>query len=383
MKKLIYILAVFFTVASCVYPFEIETGLSDGRLVVVGDIVLGEKSTFSVTVLQSLVGSGKTDNPSADVSVESSSGIRYQGVSSGSGSYVVDLTSADKSQEYRLCLKVRYDSGTRNYTSEWLSAAGQSSIDDLYYYIDGLDGSMCFAADLSSGGSCRYYDISYQETWEYCSDIYTQLYYVPFSPGGSPDGVIEHYLNGENIYYCWNTRSSTGVHTVGTSDMVSDRVSRQDIVRIGKSDPRISVCYRLDVKVSGISEDTYRYRSHMADMSSFQGDLFSPTPSEIRGNIICVEDEDEPVIGYVGVSTCTKARIFELESENKFYKAQNKIIENEIHGEDEWPYLYQHGMLPTGGNPSMGYSWAADYCVDCRLKGGTKTVPEGWPTGHK
>lgn len=383
MKKLIYLIALFFSVASCVYPFEMETGLSDGRLVVVGDIVLGEQSTFTLSLLQSLDGDEQSETISAEVSVESSTGARYQGVPSGAGSYVVDLSSADKSGEYRFHARVRLGGQTRTYSSEWLTAAGQCSIDDLYYYVDSLDGSMCFAADISSGGSCRYYDISYQETWEYTSDLYASFYYVPFSSEGSPYGSLERYLNGENIYYCWNSRKSSGVITVGTGDLVSDRLSRYDVVRISNSDQRISVCYRLDLVVSGISEDTYRYRSHMSDMSSFQGDLFSPVPSEIRGNIRCEEDEDEQVVGYVGVTTSVRTRVYERDSETKFYKAPRKNIETEPYGAEEWPFLYNHGMLVVGGTESEGYYWAKDDCVDCRLKGGTKQVPEGWPTGHK
>lgn len=383
MKKMSYILALFFTVASCVYPFEMGTGMSDGRLVVVGDIVLGEKSLFTLSTLQSLSGDDVSEVPPADVTVEASSGAVFHGVPSGDGSYVVDLSSADESLEYRLCAKVRHDSGTRNYASEWLPSAGRCSIDSLYYYVDGLDGSLCFAADLSSGGSCRHYDISFQETWEYCSDLFATYYYVPFSSGGGANGHLERYLNGENVYYCWNTRRSRGSMTVGTDDHTSDRLLRHGVVRMSNDDKRISVCYRLDLVVSGISEDTYRYRSHMSDMSSFQGDLFSPVPSEIRGNVRCVEDEGEQVVGYVGVMTSVKASIYELDSETKFYKAPRKLVETEVYPEEEWPALYQRGMLVIGGTPSEGYYWAKDECVDCRLKGGTKTVPEGWPTGHK
>ena len=57
-----------------------------------------------------------------------------------------------------------------------------------------------------------------------------------------------------------------------------------------------------------------------------------------------------------------------------------------------WRSYYNNGYLPivpyipdVEEPPEDLYGmfeWAPKICVDCRLKGGSKRVPEGWPNPH-
>jgi len=59
-----------------------------------------------------------------------------------------------------------------------------------------------------------------------------------------------------------------------------------------------------------LNEDEYIYWEKLQNISEEVGSLYDITPSSISGNIFCIEDPAEQVLGYFSVSAKTSKRIY-------------------------------------------------------------------------
>ena len=128
------------------------------------------------------------------------------------------------------------------------------------------------------------------------------------------------------------------------------------------------------------------------------GSLFDPLPTQLTGNVHCVTDVSEAVIGYVGVRSETEKRIFVNDDElpntwnpkSTGYEACSPLDTIKIDGiayktiEDVVAYFSSGHSLPISpvsepmGPPTLlGYTYSSIECLDCRLRG-TNIMPDFW-----
>lgn len=380
---------------SCVYPFEGEVGESDRRLVVQGDIVLGDRSIFTVTYLEPLFpvlddegvepmpSSGSVSEgeayPRANVWVEDEDGGKYPCSPLGKGEHVVDMPEPDSDRSYRLCILAN----GRQYSSAWETCQGTVQVDDLYYEIDESGTSLDIKMDFHSDSPSSYYGISFRETWEYHAPYKARYMYYP--PGHAPGTVF--YRNGNIVpldypdYRCWKTVSSRGFHVLGAEHLSSAVFKEVEVARIDQSDERISACYRIQASVTPLSEDAYLYLSHVEGISSSLGDLFSPNPSEMKGNVICESDKSEMVVGYVSVVRKAGMTVTILDSVLRLYRNPSVYDGPSVTvAAANWLTYYRNGWVPYEYDDFTKQAWwTTRDCADCRFRGGTTVKPQGWP----
>ena len=140
-----------------------------------------------------------------------------------------------------------------------------------------------------------------------------------------------------------------------------------------------------------MTEEAYLYWKNIEDNSQNQGTIFSPTPSQMAGNIRCLSDPDLPVLGYIGAARQASARMYYDNSLEHFCTLRQLVREDDV--EEITPgqfqeYYEKNAFLPQTINvePMTGdevYVWASRTCVDCRFAGGTKNKPADWPNNHK
>ena len=383
MKKVLFILAVF-AVSSCVYPFTPDISqISDGRIVIEGDIILGTESTFTLSRIADLDASKEEmDNmshPKGEVWVESSDGKKYNANSQGDGIYVADMSGAEENLSYSLHALI---SG-REYRSTPTAAQSSCTIAALEYEIDGT--VLNLYADIASSQK-GYYRISFMENWEYNSLYRDYSKYMKPSKDLPEEfrstGMIVDMPADESMYHCWNSRASSDLMLFTNEGMDSFDLKKLQFHSLQNTDRRISYVYAVDVYVDPISKDEYDYLDHLKEISDYNGSLFSPNPSEMRGNIRCAADTTEMVIGYINTIRRSTRRLFIYNYDTNFY------VRTAAHYEDilekvqpgSWWSLYLQGYLPFDGNDRDGYSWADKRCVDCTLVGGgSKSKPAWWP----
>jgi hypothetical protein len=114
------------------------------------------------------------------------------------------------------------------------------------------------------------------------------------------------------------------------------------------------------------------------------GTIFDPQPSLLKGNIHCVSDPGEIVIGYVNATTVREERIFISEPQlvnrgfNIYescpsYRVPNNNDSLRVFIPPGWPYAAIFEGLAI-----VAYEVADSRCIDCRERGGSNVKPSFW-----
>ena len=388
------LLLAAFAATSCVYDFHPQIDGEGGYLIVEGNIIVGDQFDIATSWSWSLVDTTQSDEQQRilytnKMHVEASDGTRYENQFNTWGSWwgvngsprgTFDLREADTSLQYRLVIE--NDLGT--YVSSWAAPMSPGQIDSLSYRIseDKTTMSILVAAH-SDDAPESYYRWSVAETWEYHADV--QSYYKYIEEGG--EGQLLPLEENESLYYCWLSGRRPEIMTGTTRGLTENRLADQLLYTIASSDNRISILYRADVLQMRIPEEAYRYWQVMERNSNDVGGLFSPEPSELRGNVTCVERPEELVLGYVGVMSVAKQRLEINNYEARFYRQPYVPLPppDTLNTPADWRNAIMTGLAPvrelldeeTGR--LIGYEWMPVRCVDCRFKGGTKNRPADWP----
>lgn len=400
MKKIALYLAGLLLTASCIYPFEPETPPVDRCLVFEGNLVIGESSTMSVRLLQPLSGSIVTDtdtwNINGEARVECTDGTVINGVPRLRGSnevaFIFNLTNASAKEAYRVWFTD--DETKKVYRSNWMKVEKAPLIERIDFVPD--DKNVKVRLTLTGPtDDTRYFCWTYTEDWEIHSDFLPlYLYRYGVDPYNIRGQAYEEIQGEYDKYYCWNSSSSKELFVADTRDLNSRTLPARQIASFGRTTSRCQELYCISVTAYGISADRYAYIHHMNEVSNIQGDLFSPNPSAMRGNLRCEQDSTELVLGYVGVCQTTMTRAFfegtryytgRVDNSVRFFPNLSEPLEAESN-EKGYDYFYMLDNRPlylvADENGDEKMQWAPRRCVDCTVKG-TKNKPSYWPNSHK
>lgn len=391
--------AMLLAAAACIYPYEVDIS-QEGEypLVIEGDIHLGGKTTLALSHVWPF-NTQDYEFPSirAQGYIEGEDGTRVTGTPNMeipymSSSYrfnrfeLVFDTSKLPEQRYRLHFETLSEQGEvlNVYESEWLEPCPAPTIEGLSYSRHEDFKELWIGLSMRCHGA-HYFRWTFSETWEYHSDINTILMYDP-----SIRQVTTY--PGPNLYYCWRSQDSPQINIFSTAYQTEDRFEDLSFHTIPLSDKRLQVMYRITVRLEALSENAYNYWYNMQQNTNGQGSIFAPTPSEMASNVHCISNPSIQVMGYLNAATQAEAEMYYDNSKNRFYEPErpferaDTMIVNRPAYSEEW---YRRGYLPfeavyedLSETPSH-YMWTPAICIDCRRQGGTKTVPEGWPSGHE
>ena len=370
MKKLLSII-ISVLLFGCVSEY-IPKGVNEARdvLVIEGFVTNGEsvfKLSRSVGLLDDLRNSNNHVNDAA-VYVEKESGEQIQGFLSANGTYTVVTGELDAETKYRFYAVV----GGEEYRSEFLAPIFTSKIDSINYIKESRGEPVSIhvsTRDLKE--QSRYYLWSYQEHWEVKAELFANY--------GLYDGVFGNFslMTSRNTYYCWRNDSSITMHLASTEKLSENFINQKKLKEIPSHDSRLSVLYYIKVKQMQIRREAYDCFYNIQKNIEQMGGIFSPMPSEVRGNIICSTNPDLPVIGYVDVTTTATEEMFINGSGLYEPKYNNDDCGSRITAEPEYAYpryaFYSFRPLV----------YAPHTCVDCRtIPGATKNRPDFWPNEH-
>ncbi len=384
------LVAILIAAGSCIYPFHPDVKGSDSRLVIEGSIVAGSTSVFKFSAVHP-IGTPQTNSTTLSFTgyIEGEDGTRIQPSDTQDGT-TLHFDTADLPEGQRYRVHFEETRSQRVFESDWVEVCSAPVIDDLSYILDKNRGELDVALSMHCQGQ-HYFRWSYTETWEYTANRRATHYFDVQAAEQARDPLqgLKTFLNGENIYYCWNSNESPEIKIFDTSEQSEDRFVDLEFHRIPRYDQRLQVLYRLDVRLEAMTREAYLYWKNIEDNSQNQGTIFSPTPSQMAGNIRCVSDPDIPVIGYVSACRQATARMYYDNSEEFF--CTYKVIVNDEEVEDVQPrdfFLYNQNnsiVLNVEWDSPSGphYYWVPRGCADCRVKGGNKNKPADWPNNHK
>lgn len=399
--------ALLLSAAACVFPYKVDLEqYGDAPLVVEGNIHIGgttrirlsrlspiEAISSDIQVFGSAYDSYVAPNPYGNlfgrvrgviVGEDGSNAESWTDTFQDRIELVFDTGWLRKDQRYKLHLEVSdiEDGETTVYETDWLAVNPAPVIDELTFAKNDDFKELWIRMSMHCDGA-HYFRWRYVEEWEYHSDIQTSLLY-------DPETSTVANIGGEALYYCWGRSESTRINTFSTAGQTDDRFEDLSFHTVPLSAPRLQMMYRVTITLNAMSKDAYTYWENVRNSSEGQGSILAPMPSQMAGNVHCLTNPSAEVIGYVDACTETTGFVIYDDSQFKYYEPEGRHrieLVSASNDPDTNRTMYYRGYLPVSGEYGMSgtierYEWALASCVDCRLKGGNKRVPENWPTGH-
>jgi hypothetical protein len=370
------ILLLILIISSCVEPYDAPTTTTDANYLVVDGFL--QTSGKVKVALSRAISLGSSDQPSSEqsavVAIEEEEGAVTFLPHTANGLYESDNLIINPAKKYKLSIKV----ALQEYQSEWIPLKQSPPIDEVGYVVED-DQLKINVSTRDITNNSRYYRWNYTETFEYTTPYYSS--YV--IKGGSP--VIRP--ESEQIYQCWRTQSLRRILLASTTHLSEDVVDDFQLLSINRGSLSISKKYSILVQQQALTEEAYNYWLNVQKTTESLGGLFDPLPSEVTGNLRCVTNPDEPVIGFFSGGTISEKRIYitpkDLPLNFAAYRYPYCLPDTILN--DKIPQVSNPDALisPINGMffpfPIIGYLTAESVCIDCRQLGkGVTTRPDFW-----
>lgn len=377
MKRSFLIFLISFS--SCIDPYTpSEIANSTPVLIVDGFINLSEASKITLSYSQNLNDIAQPAYAAgADVWIEDELGNEFLLTGDNLGNYYLAPNIASIST-YRLKIKLP---NQKEYESEFVPALISPAIDSITWGINNAEEiEIKVSTHNSLNEEPSYYRWTFDETWEYYTPYFSTLVFDYTAMSLEP--------RQDNISKCWRKGYSTDISIESTTRFKENRISEFVIDRIKLNSERCRVKYSLLAKQQSLTEDAYNYWKQVKKTNEDLGTLFGPLPSEVIGNIRCVSNPEERVIGFFSVSSISTERIFittqELPRPTQPFETRYTSCElfqipvQRVSEVNPTVYLFVDPISSPSGESIIAYTYSTNFCVDCRFTGGTNVQPEYW-----
>lgn len=370
MNKLLYV-AVLFGLMSCKDEFEIPLRKTDKSLLVIeGSLRVGQEATV-ITVSKTVNVNEKVNfKPvqGAHLTVEDKNGHSTSLNETGNGSYFYFDLGLVPGNEYRLRIRT---SDNKEYLSEYVVARNTPPIDAISWKKE--NGNMIIYANThDNAGNTRYYKWDYDETWEIRSYYNAGYQYV----GGSTVIPFPSYH-----YRCWKYDHSKTINVGTSAHLSSDVISEFPLLQINEGSDKLSVRYSILLRQESLTKKAYEYLLLMKKNTESIGSIFDPLPSDLKGNIQCISNPEEGVIGYITASSLSQKRIFITQVEANWNFRQDCEELRYIPDNPDSIRFLMPAYLPIEmviQNFQRYYMSSFPRCVDCVSRGGSLPMPSYW-----
>jgi len=373
LKKTCYtliVLAAFFF-KSCKEPYRpLIESLPDSFLVVEGVLNPGPKPAvirLTRTFKLDQDATVKTED-NAQLMVEGKDNTISSFLSTGNGNYVSGNLNLIANHEYRLRIKTV---DGKEYLSDYVKAKITPHIDSIGWDKNNV-GVQIYINTKDLSNVTRYYRWDYEETWEIHSHLPTFYIYE--------NGVIRQRLfPQEDVSICWKQNISSNILLGNSIRLLDDIIYKGPVRLISQAEDRLSVRYSILVRQYALEQGAYDFFELLKKNTENIGSLFSPQPSELRGNIHCISNPAEYVIGYVTASTIEEKRTF-ISAAEVFPWWFNMICPSvDVPGNrDSINYAVNVlGLVPAYYIIPI-YVFSTPECVDCTKRGGSTIRPVFW-----
>lgn len=360
---------------SCLEPYAPPGSTGHVDFLVVDGFFDSGAGTVDIKLTHTLPIASNEDFPpetDAQVTLESESGDQLTVSETSDGNYTRTGITPDLNQRYRVKIRT---SGNKEYVSDYIKLLQSPPIDSVTWTIK--NGGIAIRVNTHDPtNQTQYYQWNYQETWKYSAD-----YYSIFKMD-SGEAVLRRY--DELLYFCWHDEPSKQILVGSSAQLTSDVIRDFQVNFLTIPSEKINIRYTILVKQNALSREAYDFWSQLKQTTESIGGLFDPQPGKVVGNIHCVSDPNEPVLGFFGGGSREEKRIFidwdelprELQLKMPVGDCQIDSISLEaLPGFGEGPNLLLDAIYHIS---LTGYTFTSATCADCRYKGGTLTEPDFW-----
>ena len=288
------------------------------------------------------------------------------------GTYTSQVLTLDVTQQYAISITT---AGGSKYMSDFVACKSTPPIDSLYWqqpndftvYVDTHD----------PDNDTHYYRWDYVETWEHDAELQT--------PWGVHSGMIIVTDSTNQKSLCWTTDSSTDIILASSSNLSKDAIVKFPLLTIKNPDSKLNNKYSILAQQYALTADAYNYWLSIQKTSQKLGTFFDLQPAQLFGNIHCLTDATEPVIGFMSASSIRQKRIFLYQT-----YLTGWIHNPPVYGCDTLQIPVNHTDYRIYTDNYPGYApyyfisssgplvLASTICLDCTLLGGNNIRPPYW-----
>jgi len=164
------------------------------------------------------------------------------------------------------------------------------------------DGVQLYADAHDATGTTIYYRWKYSQTWQFTSAYQSRYQFNTTTQKVEPRPV--------DIYHCWQTIPTSPIVQTSTARLSQDVAKDVPLVFLAANAAELRFKYSILVQLLAQSKEEYDYWETLRKNTESLGTINDPLPSQITGNVHCLSDASEPVLGYVGVHSLSEQRIF-------------------------------------------------------------------------
>lgn len=352
-----------------------------GYLVIEGYISAKGPAELHISRTIPLADTAKLINETlAKVQLQGRDNSTYNLGETSGGIYLNTGINLNSSQQYRLYIKTREG---KEYASDYVNVRTAPPIDSVGWLREN-GGVQIYVNTHDPRNNTWYYRWTTEETWEFHSSYTTRLEYMRNPVSNEITGVKWRNPNTSadtTLFTCWQGENSNNL-ILGSSVKLSVDSMHKPLVYIPQASWKLSVLYSVLVKQYALSKEEYEFLDKMKKNSEETGNVFGRQPSELKGNIHCLSNPGEPVIGYIGIANRQEKRIWISKPEVVDWRYYMPCDTHNVTKDSaEWYSPFYEPVIPLdidqSGNITLFFA-ATSNCVDCRLRG-TNKKPSFWP----
>jgi hypothetical protein len=379
-RALLLLVGGAFLLGGCVDPYPPDVPAA-GQSYLVVDGFINSKGSTVIKLSRTLGLASASAIPAeakATVYVLDNVGTRYNLTENPAGTYTLPAQTLDPQRQYQV--RITTAKG-RNYASDLVAVKTTPPIDKLSWQPMGK-GVEIDVNTHDPSGAARYYRWDYVETWQFNSAFRSDYEYVASSKS------VERRTN--NIFTCWRTEPSPFIKQSTTAQLSQDVVANYPLIALPLNE-KLRIKYSVLVLQYAQTPEEYAYWETLSKNTQNLGTLNDPLPTQLTGNVHCLTDASEPVLGYVGAHSVTQERLFI--DYNDLPKPLPQIANTGYETCAVDTVVLRNGLelfrlnlevpfdiyfSPPPNSKVIGYFAGTTECVDCRVRG-TNVKPSFWP----
>jgi hypothetical protein len=389
MKILCRVFILSFMLAGCKNPYLPPIIASNSNYLVIEGVVNSGQDSTILKISRTVNLSGNTNSKpelNAVVTVESDQTAIYQIPEIGPGKYASPALNLDNTRKYHVRIKT---SAGKEYLSDFAAINNTPPIDSVGFNLQNT-GLQIYVNTHDPANNTRYYRWEYEETWRFHAK-----YGSAYITNGT---AIIPRRTDQMIFDCFGNSVSSTIVLGSSAKLARDVIYQNPVTQISSTSEKLETRYSILVRQYALSADAYNFWVNLKKNTEQLGTIFDAQPSNINGNIHCINDPGEPVIGYISVTNVQQKRIFIDNSQLPakwvptypynckldtalFCRPVSLPCQNDVLlfmipiGSFEIPTT---AVTPPNGAPVIiGYMGTSRECVDCTIRGATKQ-PAFW-----
>ena len=357
---------------ACVYEFYPKLDAYDDLLVVYG-FITNENGPHEVRLSRSSTINGYAGIPEngATIKLFDDRGNSVDLTEKGGGLYVTPNSfSGEIGTKYKLSITLK---DGKEYESEFVELIDVPNLTDIKAERGVKQATQTtpeakgyqFYIDLDATNTTqKYYRWEMNDTWEIRMPYYITDYWTgdTLLPVGFPTR-------------CWRSSKIQEIYIANTDDYESKKITNFPVTFTTDETEKLWIKYSLEVKQYALSEKGYYFWKGMLDNSQQKGTLFDKQPYQVIGNLKCLSNPDEIVLGFFEASAVKAKRIM-IKSENLItptsFELCKKIPASELTEQHYYRQFWMHNST------FEHYAVFDERCVDCTKTGSTPVMPDYW-----